>query len=279
MEDLESRIRKRWARRGDLSFIKAGLERRGRAIEDLSIEDLSPYDQLHAGVIDATRELAKWADIKAGEDVLDVGAGLGGTARYLAVEHGCHVTALELSPELDESGRTMTGWLGLSERVVHTLGDVLTWESDWTFDVVLLQHSDLHFEDKEKLYGQCRRVLAPAITSRVVWHDWLAGPGGELLFPVPWSSEGEAITFLATMDELRANLVAAGLALHRFRPLPAETALWFNQARDRLTAVLEKPDVDDRDRLESLLAEVEGGLRNLAEQRLVPFFAEARRVE
>ncbi len=35
----------------------------------------------------------------------------------------------------------------------------------------------------------------------------------------------------------------------------------------------------DRARLETLLEEVEGGLRNVAEQRLVPFFVEARQVE
>lgn len=279
MEDLKTRIRKHWETRGDLGWIKAGLERRGRSIDALSIDDLAAYDQLHAGVLDASRELIKWVGLKEDEDVLDIGSGLGGTARFLASEHGCHVTALELSPRLVESGRTLTEWLGLTERVVHIEGDALTWETDRTFDVIVLQHVDVQVEEKTRLYGRCRELLQPTIASRVVWHDWLAGPGGQVEFPVPWSGEGEEITFLSTMDEFRADLVSAGLALHRFQPLPAETALWFNAARDRLRKVLEREDVEDRGRLEGLLEEIEGGLRNLAEARIIPFFAEARRVE
>lgn len=279
MEDLKARIRKHWETRGDLRRIKEGLERRGRSIDSLSIDDLAAYDHLHAGVLDASRELAKWADLKEGEDVLDIGSGLGGTARFLAQEHGCHVTALELSPTLGESGRALTEWLGLTERVVHIESDALTWETEWAFDVIVLQHADVQIEEKTRLYGRCRELLSPTIASRVIWHDWLAGPGGEVMFPVPWSGEGEEISFLSTMDEFRADLVSVGLALHRFQTLPAETALWFNAARDRLRKVLEKDDVDDRRQLEGFLEEIEGGLRNVAEARIVPFFAEARRVE
>lgn len=279
MEDLKARIIKHWKLRGDLEWLKSGLSRRGLTPKALSIEDLSSFDQLHAGVLEASRELATWADLKEGEDVLDMGAGLGGTARFLARELGCHVTALELSPDLGSSAKTLTEWLGLSEKVVHVEGDALTWETEWSFDVCVLQHVDVQVEDKVGLYERCRQLLTPTISSRVIWHDWVSGPGGEVVFPVPWSGQGEEITFLSTMDEFRANLVSAGLALHRFQPLPVETALWFNTARDRLRRVLEKDEVVDRARLESLLEEVEGGLRNLAELRLVPIFAEARRVE
>jgi len=279
VQDLKTRICRHWAVRGDLDWIKSRLERRGCSLEALSVDDLESFDQLHAGVLEATKAFAKWADIREGEDVLDVGAGLGGTARYLARELGSHVTALELSPELHRCGTTLTEWLGLQERVVHAEGDALTFETERSFDVIVLQHMDVHVDEKVALYERCRRLLSPAISSRIVWHDWLAGPGGGVLYPVPWSSEGEEICFLSTMDEFRANLVAAGLSLHRFQPLPAETATWFNTARDRLRRVLEKQEVDDRAWLEALLGEVEGGLRNLAERRLVPFFAEARQVE
>jgi SAM-dependent methyltransferase len=283
MNDLNDRIRKHWAARGDLARIVADLERRGFPIARLGPEDLAGVDQLHAGLLEATRELAKWAALKPGERVIDVGAGLGGPARLLAREPGCAVTALELSPELHAAGQALTEQLGLAGagigQVSHVHADALVWEGEGAFDVVLLQHLDLHFSEKVALYGRCRSLLAPGLAARVVWHDWLAGPGGDLVLPVPWSDAGEDISFLSTMDVFRQDLVAAGLALHRFQPLPAETALWLTSGRERLVHVLERDDVDGRERLEQRLAEVEGLLRNLAEHRVVPFFAEARRVE
>ncbi len=248
-------------------------------MSSLRLADLASFDQLHAGLLDATCELALWADIQARDRVLDIGAGLGGPARFMAQEHGCAVTAIELSPDLDASGRALTKWLDLEEKIEHWCGDFLGWVGETRFDVIMLQHTDFHMEHKTAVYKQCRDALKPVITSRVIWHDWLIGPGGELVYPVPWSDEGEDITFLSTMDEFRANLVAAGLALHRFQPLPAETSVWFNASRDGIRKVLEKDKVEHRGRLEALLEEVEGVLRNLAEMRLIPFFAEARRVE
>lgn len=278
-EELNDKIRRHWAARGDLSRIEAHLARRGLSIAQLGPEDLAGVDQLHTGLLEATRELARWAGLKQGERLLDVGAGLGGPARLLAREPGCVVTALELSPELDATGRALTERQGLADRISHVCADVMTWEGPGGFDVVLLQHVDLHVRDKVALYERCRGFLAPGLAARVVWHDWFAGPGGELVPPVPWTAAGEGISFLATLDGFREGLVAAGLALHRFQPLPAETALWLNSGRDRLLHVLAQETVEDRERLEERLAEVEGALRNLAENRIVPFFAEARRVE
>jgi hypothetical protein len=155
----------------------------------------------------------------------------------------------------------------------------MTWDGEAGYDAVLLQHVDLHVREKVAFYERCRGFLAPGLAARVVWHDWFAGPGGELVFPVPWSDVGEDISFLVTLDAFREGLVAAGLALHRFQPLPTESALWLNAGRDGLLHVLAQESVEDRARIEERLAEVEGALRNLAEHRVVPFFAEARRVE
>ena len=56
----------------------------------LTLEDLAPIDQFHAGGIAATRALARLAAPQAGARVLDVGGGLGGAARRLACPTRSH---------------------------------------------------------------------------------------------------------------------------------------------------------------------------------------------
>ena len=64
--------------------IEAGLEAAGKDLNSLSLDDLAPIDEFHTRGRAATRELADMANLKPSDLVLDVGCGLGGTARYLA---------------------------------------------------------------------------------------------------------------------------------------------------------------------------------------------------
>ena len=61
---------------------------------------LALLDQFHVRGLAATKELAEGLSLAGGENVLDVGSGLGGPARYLAAVHGCHVTGIELTQPL-----------------------------------------------------------------------------------------------------------------------------------------------------------------------------------
>jgi len=70
----------------------------------------------------------------------------------------------------------------------------------------------MNIEDKAGLYGEIHRVLKPGA--------WLAlselaqGPGGEVDYPTPWALTAES-SFLATPDETRNRLVAAGFTIER----------------------------------------------------------------
>ena len=59
-DDLAGAIAAHWQRRADLGRIRADLERRGRDLAQLRLEDLAPHDQLHAGGLPASRQLAAW---------------------------------------------------------------------------------------------------------------------------------------------------------------------------------------------------------------------------
>lgn len=53
----------------------------------------------------------------------DVGGGIGGPARTLTTEAGCHVTVLDLSEEYTRVGAMLSERTGLSARVSHRQGD------------------------------------------------------------------------------------------------------------------------------------------------------------
>ena len=73
----------------------------------------------------ATVRLAHLAGFAPGTRVLDVGGGLGGPARTLAVEFGCHVAAIDLTESYVRAAAMLTARLGLGDRVTHYVGHAL----------------------------------------------------------------------------------------------------------------------------------------------------------
>lgn len=78
--------------------IVESLERAGLTGE-IGWESLSPLDQFHNRGVIASRELAAKVSIAASDRVLDVGSGIGGSARFLAATYGVHVTGIDLTAE------------------------------------------------------------------------------------------------------------------------------------------------------------------------------------
>jgi len=81
---------------GDLAAIDADLKRIGVDPAHPTPSALAAHDQFHAGLDQGTARLCDWAGIAAGSRVIDLGAGLGGTARQLALDRGCRVEAIDL---------------------------------------------------------------------------------------------------------------------------------------------------------------------------------------
>jgi len=73
--------------------IRAKLRARGLADEAVTEREMSEFDQDHYGGVPALETLADAAGITAATRVLDVCSGMGGPARWLALRHGCRVTA------------------------------------------------------------------------------------------------------------------------------------------------------------------------------------------
>jgi ubiquinone/menaquinone biosynthesis C-methylase UbiE len=157
---------------------------------------------------DATLALAQWADIRAGDHVLDLGSGLGGPARTLAASFSCQVTGLDLSPEFCRVAQRFTERVELTDRVRFQQGSATDMPfGDSSFAVVWMHNVGMNIPDKERLYREIYRVLRSG--GRLVISEYMAGPEQPLHFPVPWAREA-ALSFLRPADEVRELLRAIG---------------------------------------------------------------------
>ena len=127
---------------------------------------LALLDQFHVRGLPATKELAVGLNLARGENVLDVGSGLGGPARYLAAVHGCHVTGIELTQPFVEVADLLSKRTGLSHRLRFVQGDALDLPfTPESFDHAWTQHVAMNISDKERLYSGICRVLSLNLAS------------------------------------------------------------------------------------------------------------------
>src|SRR5664280_1326758 len=108
-----------------LTRVEAALHRAGLDGELLAWTDLIPLDQFHTRGHAATKELAAALAPQAGETILDVGAGLGGPARFLAATYCCDVTGIDLSQPFVDVASMLTARAGLSNSVRFIQADAL----------------------------------------------------------------------------------------------------------------------------------------------------------
>lgn len=202
--------------------IEAALVAAGKDLNHLTPADLGAIEDFHTLGRIATGQLAELARI-AGEDrVLDAGAGIAGTSRFLAAQHGCQVTAVDLAEEYCETASWLNELAGLSRKITISQADVadLPFE-DGAFDVVISQHVQMNVPDKARLYGEAHRVLVTG--GRLAIWDITVGEPGTLDFPLPWADQPDR-SHLTTAARLRAAIEAAGFAVGHWADLTADSA-------------------------------------------------------
>jgi SAM-dependent methyltransferase len=197
-----------WGRPALEAAILSALAAAGRDLDSLSVSDLAAADQFHAGGRPATQRLARLAQLAPGWSVLDVGGGLGGPARTLAVEFGCRVTVVDLTESYVDAGRALTARLGLGHAVTHRVGDARSLPHDiGPFDVVWTQNSSMNIADKEGLYAGFAGALRPG--GRLALQEPMAGPVEPPIYPLMWARDASA-SFLRRPEAMRAAIEAAG---------------------------------------------------------------------
>lgn len=218
----------------------------------VTVEDLAPVDEFHIGGRAATRAFLGQLGLGPGLRVLDVGCGVGGPTRFAALEYGCHVTGVDLTPEFVATGQQMNAWLGLQDRVQLVVGSALALPfADASFDAAYMLHVGMNIADKRGMLREMARVVKPG--GRVGVYDvmWVEGAGrptgaGEasasaaadqsrMAFPVPWASTREG-SALGTVAEYRSAFQAAGLRVVSERSRVEFALEFFEQMRARMEA-------------------------------------------
>jgi SAM-dependent methyltransferase len=201
-------VRRHWERSDLGDAIVAAIQASGRDPATLTVDDLAPLDQFHGGGLAATRRLAKLGELSPAMHVLDVGGGLGGPARTLAIEFGCRVTVIELAESYVDAGRRLTSMLALDDRVTFHVGDALTLPfHDGAFDAVWTQNSGMNIADKAGLYAGFHRVIRPG--GRLVTQEPMAGLVRPPIYPLMWAPD-PATDHLLPPDAMRAVIERSG---------------------------------------------------------------------
>ncbi len=232
MRKAQDPIDEHYGRGGLLDAILNALEKLGKDLNELVPSDLAMVDEFHIRGREATVELANRASLKRGLRVLDVGSGLGGSTRYLASEHQCRATGIDLTKEYVDVANALAELVGLKGVVEFHQSSALEMPfAEDSFDVVWTEHVQMNIADKRAFYKEIARVLAPG--GRLLFHDIFQGAGGPPHYPVPWA-EDSSISFLTLPETVRRILEELGFDILDWEDKTQHSLDWFAATAEKI---------------------------------------------
>jgi len=134
-----------------------------------------PDESIHDASVRTVETIANTLEnLDRNSHIIDLGAGYGGAARYLAQNYSCSVFCLNLSEIQNQRNRQLNQEQNLTNLVEVTQGsfEAIPYP-DNSFDIVWSQDAILHSSDRAKVFEEIKRVLKP---------------GGEFIFTDPMQS-------------------------------------------------------------------------------------------
>jgi ubiquinone/menaquinone biosynthesis C-methylase UbiE len=232
IKNYEKSIAKQYGQKNLGDNIISAFENAGKQIN--IHEDTASFDEFHMRGRDATRELAELAGLQKGMKVLDLGCGVGGPARTLAAEFGCHVSGIDLVEEYCKAATMLTKRLNLDNMVSFRQGNIMELPFDeQSFDAAWTEHTLMNIENKVKLFHEVRRILRPKGIFTI--YEICSGTSSPPYFPVTWANSPE-ISFLVQPDELRDIFHTTGFTELKWKDVTKEALKWLQD----MTAMIEK---------------------------------------
>lgn len=119
-------------------------------------------DSFHPGGLALTERLGHLLDLQSGQRVLDVAAGKGTSAIFLAERFGCEVVGVDYGAESVKQAEAEVKAKGISDLVSFEQGDAESLRFDEaSFDAVICECAFCTFPNKLAAASECARVLRP----------------------------------------------------------------------------------------------------------------------
>ncbi len=216
--------------------IREGLVATGADLDHLTIEDLSVVDEFHIGGRAATDYLIKKMALTGHENILDIGSGIGGAARVIASQTGCHVSGIDLTPEYVSVAQCLTELTRLNDKVDFQTASALEMPfAAESFDAAVTIHVAMNIADRDGLYKETARVLKKG--AKLCIYDVMKKGGEALEFPVPWASS-QVSSHLRSPQEVVSHLQNAGFEVDDIDDRTEFAYAYFNR---RIAAASGKP--------------------------------------
>lgn len=231
--------------RSQADAVRIAREYYDSADADLFYRKVWGGEDIHVGLYQADdesiaaasrRSVARMAELAGSltpeSRVLDLGAGYGGSMRYIADRFGSHCVALNLSEVENDRNRRMNREAGLGDRIDVVEGDFTSLDfPDASFDVVWSQEAFLHAGNREAVCSEAARVLEP---------------GGRFIFTDPMQADDASpgslqaiydrlhLGSLASPAFYRSTLSASGMREIAFEAHPEQLVRHYARVREVL---------------------------------------------
>ena len=262
-------VAKHYALENLTETIVAGLETLGKRPETATIDDLAPVDEFHVGGRQATEAFVSQLGFSPHHNILDIGCGLGGSARYTAQATGCRVTGIDVTQAFIETGNQLCEWVGIENRITLQQGSALDmpYAAD-SFDGAMMLHVGMNIPDKPRLFAEVARVLRPGSVFGV--YDIMKTGAEEVSFPVPWAA-GPETSALAPPEHYRETLETAGFEVTGERNRHGFAVAFFDALSKRVKAAGGPPPLGLHITMgPEAPAKIANMVRNIGEGRIAP---------
>jgi cyclopropane fatty-acyl-phospholipid synthase-like methyltransferase len=181
-----------------------------------------------------TQHLLELAGLAAGQRVLDIACGFGGTLRTLA-RLGCQAKGIDISKSCVDHAREANTDAGLADQIEVAVGDFHSIDSaPDSWDVVVCQEALIHSPNRPRVFTEVWRVLRPG--GVFAFSDILTAEAADI------ARVGAAFSRLgaspgATVNDYLAMARAAGFEISHVEERLRDIATHY----DKLAALLAKP--------------------------------------